>query len=52
MKKIKQITIRVETKDEDFGMIFLKKEKIVEILGDKKTLLSSFLKSLLSVNNI
>lgn len=46
-EKIKEISIQVITEDNEFGMIFIKPSKIVEILGDKKTLMSDFIKELI-----
>lgn len=49
MKGIKEITITIITEEDEFGVKFLDNKKIVDILADKKTLMSDFLKDLLII---
>ena len=49
MKGIKQINIQIITETEEFAIQFLNNKKIVDILADKKTLMSTFLKELIKL---
>ena len=49
MKGIKEINIQIITEEDEFAMKFLDQKKIVAILGDKKTSISSFFNSLIKI---
>jgi hypothetical protein len=46
---VKKIQIQIDSEDGHFVIDFLSKQKIVQILGDKKTSISDFFKDLLQL---